>query len=383
MARGVAAFLGEFVVPLVRGGGMHVGRPLSPEDLQRYEEELPHVSDHALEVDDARAEILAEVSVAPPPLVLGRDELSLAAAVHNLLFLAHPRAESLGVTSTRTKKVVDSARAYASRPKSRDRRRVLARHALLHNLFQVRRIDVTLTWWTGHATFRGQEPPSRLAAWKSLRRVREERSVASFDELLGTVEASPVVAAILRRSPLTHLLTRAKSAPPLHWEDAAFLLRDAELARALAYEALKPAEPRALVAAPSRYASAFEQMLERSPEEADVRAVAAFLVHLNALLAFGEHRERDESVKSPLLSAVLAPERAGQRPRGLAVFFALPGALAEVDPRLSEPPGMSSDRRLAARWLRYREQVAEALGDAFLDTLIARLRRHLRAGEAC
>jgi hypothetical protein len=379
MARGVSEFLGEFVVPLVRGGGVHVGRPISPEALERFEEELPHASDRVLEVDEARAGILSEVLLTPPPLVFDRDELSLAASVHNLLFLAHPRAESLGVTSSWTKKVIDSARAYASRPKSRARRRVVARHALLHNLFQVRRTDVTLTWWTGHATFRGQEPPSRLAAWKSIRRVREERSVASFDDLLGTVEASPVIAAILRRSPLTHLLTRAKAAPPLHWEDAAFLLRDAELARAIAYEALKPTDARALVAAPSRYASAFEQMLERTPEEADVRAVAAFLVHLNALLAFGEHRERDEAIKSPLLSAVLAPERAGQRPRGLAVFFALPGALAEVDPRLSEPPGMSSDRRLAARWTRYREQVAEALGDAFLDTLIARLRRHLRA----
>jgi hypothetical protein len=380
VARAISDFLGAFVLPLVRGGPMHVGRPISPEDLQRFEDDLPHASDRALEVDDARTEMLAEVSVAPPPLILGRDELSLAAAVHNLLFLAHPRAESLGVTSSWTKKVIDSARGYAARPKSRARKRVLARHALLHNLFHVTRTDVTLSWWTGTAMFRGQEPPPRLAAWKSVRRVREDRSVATFDDLLGTVEASPVIASILRRSPLTHLLSRATSTPPLHWEDAAFMLRDAELTRAIAYEALRPTEPRALVAAPSRFASAFEQMLERSPDEADVRAVAAFLVHLSALMAFAEIHERDESVKSPLLSAVLAPERAGQRPRGLAVFFALPIALRQVDPRLAEPPGIRAHRGLARVWTRYGEQIFEALGEAFVDTLIARLRRHIRSG---
>ncbi len=377
MARAVSDFLGGFVLPLVRGGPAHVGRPISPEELQRFEDALPHASDRVLEVDDARADVLAEIAVSPPPLVLDRDELFLAAAVHNLLFFAHPRAESLGIASAWTKKVVDTARGFAARPKRRDRRRVLARHALLHNLFHVRRTDVTLTWWTGSATFRGQEPPPRLARWRKVRRVREDRTVATFDELLGTVEASPVIASILRRSPLTHVLSRAKSTPPLHWEEAAFLLRDAELARAIAYEALRPSEPRALIAQPARLASAFEQMLERSPDEADVRAVAAFLVHLSALLALAETSARDESLKSPLLSAVLAPERAGQRPRGLAVFFALPRALARVDQRLAEPPGMGPESRFASRWARYGEQVEEALGDAFLDTLVARLERHL------
>lgn len=383
MARAVTDFLAGFVLPLVRGGAMHVGRPISPEELQRFEVDLLHAGDRVLDVDDARSNILAEIAVTPPPLLLDRDEIFLAAALHNLLFLAHPRTERAGVTSTRTTKVLESARAYSAQPKTQERRRVLARHALLHNLFHIRRTDVTLSWWTGRSTFRGQEPPGRLAAWQSLRRVREERSVATFDDLLGTVEASPVIASLLRRSPLTHVLSRATSSPPLVWEDTAFLLRDTELARAIAYEALRPSEPQAQVAAPSRFASAFEQMLERSPKQADVRVVAAFLVHLNALLAFAESREREESVRSPLLSAVLAPERAGERPRGLALFFALPTALAEVDSRLAEPPGLDADRRLATRWKRHGEQVGEALGEAFLDTLIARLRHHIRGPQPC
>lgn len=377
MARPVEPFLDDFVLPLVRGGQAHVGRPISPEELREFDDQLPHVSDRVVAIDEARERLLVDITVAPPPLVFDRDELQLAAAVHNLFFTAHPRAEALGVTSGWIQRVLDTARAFASRPKSQQRRRVLARHALLHNLFRVRRTDVVVSWWTGSATFRGQPPPTRLTAWKSVRRVREDRRSVYFDDLLGTVEASPVIASLLRRSPLTHALSRAKSAPPLQWEDASFLLRDAEIARALAYEALSPAEPRAQVAAPSRYASAFEQMLERSPDEADVRAVAAFLVHLSALLAHSEVKTRADSPKSPLLSAVLAPERAGQRPRGLAVFFALPIVLAEVAPELAEPPGIRDDPRLGRRWEEHAAQVKEALGDALLDTLARRLRAHL------
>jgi len=119
-------------------------------------------------------------------------------------------------------------------------------------------------------------------------------------------------------------------------------------------------------------------MLERAPDEADVRAVAAFLVHLAALFCFGELALREAGAKSPLISTVLAAEAAGQRPRGLATLFALPGALAAVDPRLATPPGVATMPMLAARWAVHRTQTQELLGDAVIDALAARLRRHLR-----
>jgi hypothetical protein len=258
---------------------------------------------------------------------------------------------------------------------------VLARHALLHNLFDMRRTDIMLSWWTGSATFEGQTAPARLRAWRSIRRVREETSIAEYDELLAGPEAAPVMATLLRRSPLTQLLDSHKAAPPLHWEDAVFLLRDPELARAIAYNTLRGDDPAELVVTPSRFAAAFERMLERSPNQADLRAVAAFLVHLNVLIALAETRERDLSVRSPLLTTVLAPERAGQRPRGLATFFALPNALRKVDIRLSEPPGLRDDAALTLRWERHREQVEEGVGEAVIDTLAGRIRRHLDSGE--
>ena len=216
-----------------------------------------------------------------------------------------------------------------------------------------------------------------------MRRVREDTTTVDFDELLAVPDIAPIVATLLRRTPLTQLLDSHPAAPPLHWEDAVFALRDAELARAVAYELVPDASPRDVVAGPARLAAAFEQMLERALAEADVRAVAAFLVHLNALFCVGELHLREPGAKSPLVATVLSADSAAQRPRGLATLFALPGALALVEPMLARPPGVdATNPPLAARWDVHRAQVAELLSDSVIDALAARLRRHLRRRDA-
>jgi hypothetical protein len=375
--RDLPDFLERFVLPLVRGGDVAVGRPIGLEELPDLEAQIPHCSPHIAPVDDARTEVVAELVVRPPSFVFDEDELALAASVHNLLFLVHPRADTWAVSASARRRVVETAQEMAGRPLSHSRSRVLARHGLLHNLFRVNRVDTKISWWTGSATFLGQKPPKRLRTWRAVRRVREEQTVAGYDDLLGTVEVAPALSALMRRTPLTQLLAMTREGPPLYWEDAVFLLRDAELARAVAYRSLLGTEPRHVVGAPARFSAAFEQMLERAPSEADVRAVAAFLVHLNALIALAEAGDRELGARSPLLSALLSPERAGQRQRGLATFFAMPAALSMVDPRLAIPPGVEEDAILADRWMRHRAQVLEALGEAVIDALAGKLRRHL------
>ncbi len=379
MARShVRDFLSRFVQPLVAGGELHVGAPVPVADAERFELELEDASVELTAVDDARTAVLSTLVCRPPAFVLEADDLSLAIGLHNALFLVHPRAEEWSVSDRARRKVIDTALAQVSRPLTHNRTRVMARHALLHNVFRLTRSDVTVSWWTGRARFQGQKPPRRLTTWRSVRRVREDVTAVDFEELLAVPDTAPVIATLLRRTPLTQLLASHPGAPPLHWEDAVFLLRDAELARAIAYRQVPDAAPREQVAGPARLAAAFEQMLERAPDEADVRAVAAFLVHLAALFCFVELELREPGAKSPLISTVLAAEAAGQRPRGLATLFALPSALAAVDPRLATPPGLAGAPVLAARWAVHRAQTAELLGDAVIDALVSRLRRHLR-----
>lgn len=376
----VREFLAQFVRPLVAGGEVHIGPPIPEADVDRWDREMGDASVEATEVDDARHAVISTLVCRPPPFVLETDELLLAAGLHNALFLVHPRAEEWSVSDRVRRRIIDTALAQVSRPLTRNRTRVLARHALLHNLFHLTRHDVTVSWWTGRARFQGQKPPARLTAWRGMRRVREDVNVVDFEELLAVSDTAPVVATLLRRTPLTQLLDAHPGAPPLHWEDAVFLLRDAELARAIAYRLVPDAAPREQVAGPARLAAAFEQMLERAPDEADVRAVAAFLVHLAALFCFAELGLREAGAKSPLISTVLAAEAAGQRPRGLATLFALPSALAAVDPRIATPPGLGAVPVLAGRWRVHRTQTVELLGEAVIDALTGRLRRHLRVG---
>lgn len=373
----VREFLERFVRPLVAGGELHVGAPIPMPDVLRWEQELDQATVELVAVDEARTAVLSTIVCRPPALVLDGEELMLAAGLHDALFLVHPRADAWSVSDKQRRRIIETALAMVSRPLTQNRTRVMARHALLHNLFHLTRNDTTVSWWTGRARFHGQKPPPRLTSWKSVRRVREEVTVVDFDELLAVPDTAPIVATLLRRTPLTQLLDSHPGAPPLHWEDAVFLLRDPELARAIAYRLIPDATPRDQIAGPARLAAAFEQMLERAPDQADVRAVTAFLVHLNALFCFGELHLREADAKSPLISTVLAPEAAGQRPRGLATLFALPGAVALVDPRLSTPPGIADVPELAKRWTVHRAQTAEMLTEPVIEALAQRLRRHL------
>jgi hypothetical protein len=376
MAANLHSFLTRFVRPLVLGGELSVTRPISLPDLDLFEAQLPHVSEAVIEIDDGRGQVLAPLLCRPPSLVLDRDELALAAAVHNALFLAHPEAEGPLVTQRARRRMIDASQAMAARPLSPHRGMALARHGLLHNLFRITRRDIAVSWWTGRANYVGQAPPGRLTRWPTLRRVSEQRSEVGFDELLVTPDAAPITATVLRRSPLTQLLSDHRAAPPLYWEDAAFLLRDVELARAITYHALAADEVAGQLSAPARFAAALEQMLERAPRAADVRAVLGFLLHL-AYLLFALELRGSDSERVAIIPTMMAAERAAERPRGLATFFALPVVAGRLDSRLALPPGLSDDG--ARQWKAVVSQAQAAVGPAILEALSHRLARHLGA----
>ena len=371
-------FLTSFVLPLVRGGELHIGTPISVDDVNELDGEIPHQSALAEEVDDARHTVVSTLLARPPGIILERDDLALAAALHNALLLAHPDVDRFAVTQKQRQRIADTGMLLAAQPMTTDLRRVLSRHGLLHNIFAITRRDISLSWWSGRANFYGQAPPARLTTWRSVRRVHEDKSEASFDELISREGALPIAATLLRRSPLTQLLTTHISAPVAHWEDAAFLLRHIEFARAVAYIAVGDGDAAAASGHAARLAAGFDQMLERMPPVADVRAVAAFLVHLAALFAAAEQHLPSKET-SPMVASALAAtgEHRSTRPRGLSTLLALPTALAIVAPELAAPPGIDSEPQLARRWNVQRAQVAAGIGTPVIDALVDRLGRHL------
>ncbi len=364
-------FLGRFVLPLVAGGEMHVAGPIDGPAFVKLAQGLPHASVPLVAIDEARTRVLGTLVARPPALVFDEDELSLAAALHNLLYLAHPDAEGWAVSDSKRAKIVRSAQSFAAQPRTTHRTQVLARHGLLYNLLAIGRTDVKVSWWSGSSTYVGQKVPSRLTRWQDVRRVRQEESRVGFRELFQGADVDAVIATLLRRSPLTQLLSAGQGGPHLHWDDVVFLLRDAELTRALAYAITTGATAEAQARAPAYLAASLEQMLERTPEPADLRAVVAFLVYLNCLLAL---REVDLRQDSPLLAATLGTSK---RARGIATFFALPAAAALVDTHLAEPPGLTEDEPLQRRFAAHRRQAAKLLGDSVIESLAERLRRRL------
>ena len=85
-----------------------------------------------------------------------------ASALLRVLFLEHPTVDSWTSPSSRLERVRETAQRFvAARPRATSRYHLLARHGLLHNLFDVARSDVTLSWWTGSATFLPRKIPPR------------------------------------------------------------------------------------------------------------------------------------------------------------------------------------------------------------------------------
>jgi hypothetical protein len=236
---GLDAFLRGFVLPLVAGGDVHVGGPIAPDTLARWEVELGASSDASVTlqlIDEARAAALAPLVVRPPPMVFSADLLRLAVALYTALVLQHPRSDGWLNRGGR-RELAGFARALATVAPPQDRTELLARHALLARIFELVRRDTIVRWWSGKAEFRGEPPPARLLRWRGVRRVRAESADVPIGEVLAGDDGRNAVAGLLTISPLTDLLsltTAYRRYPAFRWGAQLDVLRDAELARAVA-----------------------------------------------------------------------------------------------------------------------------------------------------
>ncbi|HEY1097333.1 MAG TPA: hypothetical protein VGF99_00335, partial [Myxococcota bacterium] len=94
-----------------------------------------------------------------------------------------------------------------------DPSRLITRHLIVRRMFLTTRTDVHVKWWTGNASFYGEEPSWRLTQWPSLRRVQQQRltqpmwrlAITTGDEELRAARQQ-LLTAMLDVSPLTRLL---------------------------------------------------------------------------------------------------------------------------------------------------------------------------------
>jgi hypothetical protein len=202
-------FSATFGVPFLLGRRCIVADPLGKTGLD-------HIR-HGLSVDVAlkdacdaqfvEAALLCDVTPAP----FDEDTATLLYAAHELFATTHPQATAFYARTHLF--AAAAAAAVGALPRTLDPGRLVTRHLVVRRIFRTLRTDVHVKWWTGNASFYGDEPPQRLMAWPGLRRVQQSRltqplwrlALQGGDEDLRTARLALMVA-LLDASPLTRLV---------------------------------------------------------------------------------------------------------------------------------------------------------------------------------
>jgi hypothetical protein len=249
----VSVLFEDVMKPLVLGGTLVARRPLG--------EKLAHaVSALALQTGSLgllgaeqlslfqlgrvqALRMLLPIDRLPPP---SPAEWALAVLFHDIVQCTHPEMAKGLFGKPVAKLLPHLEQSLARVPAPRSVMEVLGRHSLFGRMFEVRRTDTELHWWTGKATFLGREPPARLTAWPELRRVVRAAERKSIPELAPkTFETSfeSCVYAFLDTTPLTDFATCTRASPPFRFTPRNSVLLEHAPSRKLVLRVLKAQDP--------------------------------------------------------------------------------------------------------------------------------------------
>jgi hypothetical protein len=338
------SFVAGFLVPLVRGGRLHVGRPLGPRAVERLgrlaaarEAAGPRDDDAVAALAAARAEVASRFLPRAPAPALDEATLRLGAAVHDLLVLIHPDLEGPRI-ARRRERIADAARGLAALGPPRSAEEAVARHSLLARVPEIGRTDSTVSFWLGRQTFVGRAPPARVTALPALRRVRVDVVKRSWWRDIGVpAVAREALLALGIASPMGEALDPLRLDPSFSFGRVLPVLRAPALCRAVAGRMLDVGLDRAgdaLAMALLRFASRQDPPggVEATPEA--VAFALRFLAHVVWLdVLFGG---------TPAASSDAATRGEVAPGTGTELGTLLTTA-ARLAPRLVWPPDVSAD----------------------------------------
>jgi len=231
-------FVSQFLLPLVRGGSLGVGRLLSVADVQSLmQSPIVEPSEHAAvsALATARQKQLAQLVAAPPLPLLDPATWRLGAVVHNLLAMSHPRVATGAGAEGRIERIAAVTVGLATLGPPLGLTDVLTRYSLLARLPEVIRHDHTVHHRLGKRTFVGQRPPGRALALARLRGVSVESARRTWLRDVGVpVAARSTFLALTEASPLGEALDPLRLDPPPSWGRLLSVLRFPVLCRAVA-----------------------------------------------------------------------------------------------------------------------------------------------------
>jgi hypothetical protein len=297
-------FVSEFLLPLVKGGALHVGRPLGPRSVERLGAVLaaapagfavgeikaslggelpPEEAEALVELGRYRRRRIVDLlpaSAAPP---LDMVTLRLGAAAHNLLSLGHPEISGRGLEA-RQERIAAAAVLLAGAGPPRSVADAVSRHSLLARLPEIVRSDRTVHFWVGRRNFVGRVPPRRITALPRLRSVRVDLVRRAWLREIGIPAVGRTAFLALNlASPLGEALDPMRLEPPLAWSRILAVLRFPALCRAVVSRALDIGVGRAgeaLADALFRFASLQEPPGGLPATAEALRFAIRFLAHL-------------------------------------------------------------------------------------------------------
>jgi hypothetical protein len=174
---------------------------------------------------------------------------ALGAALHDTVHALHPALSGWthGRASEQMLRFAEQTIAVVTAPVLLHE--AVTRHTFFARAFELSRVDVLVSWWTGSRRFFGRRPPARLLAWPELRRVRIEPATLHLAQLADQRTAaekahlSTVLGAWLSRTPLTDLATAGREFPSFRWTGAALGLFETPTGRTLGLRALDLSPP--------------------------------------------------------------------------------------------------------------------------------------------
>lgn len=379
----LAAFVEEFVVPLLVGGTVRVRAPFSTRDRQLLFEDAGVLADG--ELTHARLRRARNLIADPPLDDPTLEDLSFWMGLHNILFFDHPDVHRVWARGIKWQLVELETRKLLHFAVPVDMGDALSRHLALGAMLELERIDTVVELGEGERRFIGQSPPRRLGLFGPAIGGAAREELVHWSEQAHAPVTQRLLADAFLASPLTSLL-HPRFAPP-GWTplSGGDFLRNRAFARAVCHQwaartqwvqtgaSTIAALLRSLDVAESLFGAAPQASLPPAADaETDLPALGAApievepevlgsvlgsLIHLHLLKVM----ELDARVGVGL----------GARDWAVHCFLAVPLLLERMAPVLGEPLAGSTDRALRRRFEEYRDHLRSLVPADVVENLVA------------